>query len=376
MILEHNTDLDEYTAIARESNNYCLKIVDGHLYSIFPIGPSVVEVPFILAAMPFTDLTDSMKTSIPTGADHLIAAVIVALTAVFIFLIGEQFFDSRRYSLLLTFIFTFCTSAWSTASLNMFQHGPSILFLTINLYLIVLARKNPAIIQYASLPLAFSYMMRPSNSLSIILLSVFVLIWYRRYFIRYLLWALPVAVPFIIYNLAVYEWPLSTYYYTVGRTESVSSFFVGLAGTIVSPGRGLLLFSPVLLFSIVGVFMKREERSEKRLDYFLAAIVVLNWLTFASIYDWWGGHSFGPRNFTDMMPYMAYLMIPVLMWMSKSRGLDKLAISWCVLMLVAISFFIHYRGATDIDVQSWNFQPDIDRNPGRLWDWRDIPFFR
>ncbi|MDO8735874.1 MAG: hypothetical protein Q7K29_02170, partial [Thermoleophilia bacterium] len=266
--------------------------------------------------------------------------------------------------------------AWSTASLNMFQHGPSMLFLTVNLYLILLARKKPALIQYASLPLAFSYVMRPSNSISIILLSAFVLIWYRRYFIRYLLWALPVAVPFVIYNLLVYQWPLSTYYFSVGRTDTLPSFFEGLAGTIISPGRGLLVFSPILALSIAGLFMKREERSGKRLDYFLAAIVVLNWITFASIDDWWGGHSFGPRYFTDMMPYMVYLMIPVLMLMAKSRGLDKLALGWCVMVLIAISFFIHYKGATDIDAQSWNFHPDVDTNPGRLWDWRDISFFR
>jgi hypothetical protein len=226
------------------------------------------------------------------------------------------------------------------------------------------------------MPLACSYVMRPSNSISIILLSAFVLIYYRRYFIRYLLWALPVAVPFVAYNLVVYHWPLSTYYFRVGRTESVSSFFEGLAGTIISPGRGLLVFSPILILSIAGLFMKRKDNGGKRLDYFLAAIVVLNWIAFGLLYDWWGGHSFGPRYFTDMMPYMVYLMIPVLIWMAKSTGLDKIAVTWCVLVLVAVSFFIHYRGATDIGVQSWNFQPDVDTNPGRLWDWRDISFFR
>ncbi|MDO8736439.1 MAG: hypothetical protein Q7K29_05080, partial [Thermoleophilia bacterium] len=42
IIIERNTDLDEYASIARENNNYCLKIVDGRLYSIFPVGPSLV----------------------------------------------------------------------------------------------------------------------------------------------------------------------------------------------------------------------------------------------------------------------------------------------------------------------------------------------
>lgn len=376
IISERNTDLDEYASLTMENDNYCLKIVNGHLYSQFPIGPSLIEVPFILAVMPFTNLSNAIKASIPTGSEHLIAAAVVALTAVFIYQIGQLFFRERRYSLLLTFIFTFCTSAWSTASLNMSQHGPSMLFLTINLYLILLARKTPALIQYAALPLAFSYVMRPTNSISILLLSAFVFIYYRRYFIRYLLWALPVAIPFVIFNLIVYHLPLSTYYFRTGRTQSVSSFLVGLSGTIVSPGRGLLIFSPILALSIVGLVMKRQGGGERKLDYFLAGIIVLNWVTFASIDVWWGGHSFGPRFFTDMMPYMIYLLIPVLMFMAKSRGVDKICIGWCVLLLISISFFVHYKGATSIKSQSWNYQPDVNTNPGRLWDWRDISFFR
>lgn len=52
-------------------------------------------------------------------------------------------FLNTRYSLLTVFIFAFCTSAWSTGSRALWQHGPSMLMLSAALYLILSAREKP-----------------------------------------------------------------------------------------------------------------------------------------------------------------------------------------------------------------------------------------
>src|SRR5262249_38064441 len=143
----------------------------------------------------------------------------------------------------------FGTAAWSTASRALWQHGPSMLMLTLALYLIVRARERPWIAQLAGLPLAFAYVIRPTNSLSILLLSAFVFLTYRRYFLRYVAGGLMVAVPFFLYNLAVYGAPLSPYYLP-DRIGSNPAFLEALAANLVSPARGLFFASPVLLFAL------------------------------------------------------------------------------------------------------------------------------
>jgi hypothetical protein len=53
----------------------------------------------------------------------------------------------------------------------LWQHGPSMLMLTLALWLIVVAHERPWVVQFASLPLAFSYVVRPTNVVSIVFLA-------------------------------------------------------------------------------------------------------------------------------------------------------------------------------------------------------------
>src|SRR5262249_16853849 len=46
-------------------------------------------------------------------------------------------------------------------------------------------------------------------------------------------------------------------------------------------------------------------------------------------------------------------------------------------VLVVMSFTIHYRGAYRRITWDWNSVPvDIDADPSRIWDWRDLQFLR
>jgi len=46
-------------------------------------------------------------------------------------------------------------------------------------------------------------------------------------------------------------------------------------------------------------------------------------------------------------------------------------------ILLAVSGWIHSRGALRNDVYLWNVSPvNIDADPARVWDWRDPQFLR
>ena len=397
IIKEGNTDLDEYKEMLEKSNYYTIERIDGHYYTPYPIGVSIIAIPFVYAIEKSLDILSSTVrklgkyytkdreysppdsfsiVSIAPGIELFIASFIVAVNAIFIYLICHRFVE-RKSSLLISFIFAFCTSAWSIASRGLWQHGPSMLLLTITLYLILLSKNKPGLIQFTSIPLVFSYVVRPTNSISIFLLTVFVLIQYRRYFLRYFLWAMTVTIPFALFNLSVYHSFLSPYYKLWRLLRLDPEFFGALGGNLISPSRGLFVFSAILVFSLYGIILKINERKFETLDCFLLSIILLHWVTISSFPNWWGGHSFGPRYFSDMVPYFIYFLIPAVTGILTFKGAKRIIIVSLFLCCVLSSFLIHYRGATDWDVYVWNNQPvNIDENPARVWDWHDIQFLR
>lgn len=366
-----DTNLDEYQEMIEKEKYYAVENIDGHSYSMFPIGASIIAVPFVY----IFDAIDINVIKKHPKVELFVASFVIALAAVFIYLIARLFID-KKSSFWVSFIFAFCTPAWSTASRALWQHGPSMLMLTITLYLILLARKKPWLIQFASIPLAFSYVVRPTNAIPVFLLSLYVLIQYRKYFLRYLIWAVSIVIPFLLFNFAIYHSFLSPYYLPQ-RIASNPHFFEALAGNLISPARGLFIFSPVLLFSIYGVVLKIRNKEFATLDYFLLGIIFLHWIAISSFRHWWAGHSFGPRLFSDMVPYFVYFLVPIIAEISKLKGTRKVIFSSGFFCLILVSFFIHYRGANNWDVYVWNAEPvNVDVKPARVWDWQDIQFLR
>ena len=396
ILREGNTNLDEYPD-AMYGTDYCIERIDGHCYTLYPLGSSLIALPVVFLAdcglkglfvayphlepfliqhwAPLNGYTSVTSTSVFWLMELLIGCLVVASATVMMYFIGREALNARR-SLLFALIFAFCTPAWSTGSRSMGQHGPSMLFLGAAIYLFLLSRRYPGIVQYASLPLSFLYVIRPTNAIPIALLTVCVLISHRRYFLRFLMWALPVSIPFFIFNFCIYHAPLSGYYLPK-RISGTTHFHEALAGTLISPGRGLLLFTPVVAVALVGFILKVRNKEARAFDWCLGITVVLHWIAISSFPDWGGGHSYGPRYFSDITPIFVFYLIPVLTYFqTRERAAAPLA-RYAVAALVAISFLFHARGATDWRTWGWNREPaDINDAPGRLWDWRDPQFLR
>lgn len=375
ILKEGNTTLDEYYQLPPPpaEKDYAIEIVDGHAYNVYPVGPSLLALPFV-AVM---DAAGVDVIRFHEGTELLIASALIAFTSVLLYLIARMYL-SLPYTFLLIFIFAFCTSAWSGASRALWQHGPSMLVLTLALYLLLLARTKPWLVQFVSVPLAFAYITRPTNSLSVIMFTILVFLHYRRYFLPYVLWALPIALPFFLYNFSIYHTFFSPYYRGIsGLGFSLASLQEGLAGTLFSPSRGLFVFTPVLLFSLYGIFLKIRGKQFEPLDFFVGAVILLHWLTISIWAFWWAGHSYGPRIFSDVLPYFIFFLIPVLQNLPKFAGWRKYAFVGVFVVLIAFSFFVHYRGAMSYEAFRWNSVPnDVNENLYRLWDWKDPQFLR
>nr|MBP7689908.1 hypothetical protein [Thermoflexales bacterium] len=375
LVREGNTDLDEFGDIVR-TTWLSTEEIDGHIYMLYPVGASVLAAPIVWVIDRVSpDFNASLQHSFGEPVQTAIGSLVVALTVTLMYAI-TRLYVSRRYALLLALGLAFGTSAWSVVSRTLWQHGPSMLMLTLALYLVLRARTRPALIQFVSLPLAFAYVVRPTNSIAVVVFSLYVLIAYRRYFIRYVLWALPVAVPFIWLNFSVYHALLPNYYRWYSGF-ALNTLFTALIGHLISPSRGLLIYSPILLLSIAGVIIKVRRREFERHDWVVLSVMLLHWVSISLWWNWWGGASYGPRLFSDMLPYFVYWMIPVAATLARTNAIRQrfVAAVWAVLLIVSVA--IHARGVTSTEGLDWNASPaPIDFYSFRVWDWRDVQWLR
>jgi hypothetical protein len=87
---------------------------------------------------------------------------------------------------------------------------------------------------------------------------------------------------------------------------------------------------------------------------------------------WWGGHCYGPRLLTDIVPCLMILILPALEGISRSaaqRALLGLALT--------VSILVQAIGAFCYPHSQWDEQPvTVGDRPDRLWDWRDSPIRR
>ena len=137
--------------------------------------------------------------------------------------------------------------------------------------------------------------------------------------------------------------------------------WVGLAGHLLSPSRGLFIFSPFLLFSLVGVYrVWREPRWSFLRPLTLAVAIVL--IIESKHFDWWSGWAYGYRHIVDTCVFLALFLVPAATWFFAPK--------WLViyLTLLAWSIAVQVIGVFAYDVVGWNYRwlGHRVRMPGQL----------
>ena len=250
-----------------------------------------------------------------------VASFLLAASAVMMYLIARRFLPVKR-AVLLALLFALATSAYSVAGRAVWQHTPSMLLLTIIIYMLLRAdtangasdathHPRPSLAGWAGLPVALAYTVRPTDSLFVVVFTLYVAVRHRRYLVYYLLAAAPVAAAFIAYDYSVYHALFSPYY----RSDLIGFYphnwpkmAMALAGNLISPSRGLLIFTPVFLFAILSMVGMKWKTP---LAPWLAALALAHWIVVSSyVSNWWAGHSYGPRFFTDITPIFVLFLIP------------------------------------------------------------------
>jgi hypothetical protein len=365
--------------------DYQLEIARGHLYYHLPPGSCVLSAPFVAALNLFgISAAAEDKSYDPVGEVKIeagLAALLMAALAV-IFFYTARLMLPLSWSVIVAAGGALGTQVYSTASRALWSDTWGILLLGVVVFLLLgnevgRRRFNPILL--ASL-LSWMYFVRPTFSVHIFAVSLYLLIFYRRLFPLYAATGAAWLLGFILYSWSHFG-QLSPNYYLASRLE-FDSFWVALAGHLVSPSRGLLVFVPALFFVAFMLVRYRRFVSHKRLVWLAFSITVGHLLVISSFNHWWGGHSFGPRFTTGLVPWFVLLGIlgtsAMLKWREDVGAASRLG--WrvqlaCGVLLLLASAFINTRGATSHATWLWNMRPlEIDQHPERLWDWRQPQF--
>lgn len=394
LIDEHNPDLDEYLAILRARRFLFTQQIHGHYYTVYPLGTSIMAAPAVVLLRPIFAALRRAAPSIWTRleraqaergcapldaepvialhswTEHLAASAIVAAAIVVVFFIAARE-TPLPAAVAMALVLAFGTSAWSSASRSLWQHGPSMLLLACALLL----QLRGGSVLWVGVLLASAYVVRPTNLIPLAAAGAWILLSRPRELPSFLAGAVVVFVLFVWSNVRIYgEWLPP--YYQPGFYSPNAFKGEALAGLLVSPSRGLFVFSPIFLLSFAGVATKAAVRRLTLLDLSLAGCVVLHWIAISTTNGlWWGGSSYGPRLFTDLLPYLVYLLLPVVGALAAVRGGRRVGAIAGVAGLAAISIAMHAQGALNPATMAWNAFPEpIDVDPSRVWDWKEPQF--
>jgi hypothetical protein len=108
---------------------------------------------------------------------------------------------------------------------------------------------------------------------------------------------------------------------------------------LLSPERGLLLWSPLVLLALVGLALLFREHRELSVTLFL--MFVLQVLMNASLYDWGGGWAFGMRRMTELYPVWVVGLATLLQRIYSVAGsaLYRRAARWGITALIVVGVF-------------------------------------
>jgi hypothetical protein len=156
-----------------------------------------------------------------------------------------------------------------------------------------------------------------------------------------------------------------------GTSGSVSATpWISAAGLLMSPSRGLLVFSPIVAFAAFGVAAARREGWRSDLAWCLVAAAA-EFVAYCFYQVWWGGHTFGPRYMLDLLPLLvppAAAGFPVIARRPLVAVLASICLAWSI-AAAALGAFVY-------PLEFWNLDPNIDVAHWRLWDWRDSQLAR
>jgi hypothetical protein len=362
------------------SENEGVAEIGGHALPLYPVIPALIAAPaFRLAATAgFLAATSPSQESLD-AIGKAAASALTATACAFLYLVVRRWLPNAPAAAIVVAA-ALSTPYWSTASQALWSHATAACALAMALWASARINESIRAALLAGLGVAVAVCTRP-------LLVPFALgmaIYGRRARHR---WWLAATIAGVFGCLAI--WNVAVFGHLLGgaailespgvhrQTHLVDAAWTlhvidGAEGILFSPNRGLLIFMPLVCWTVIGGARLWRTSSEARLTIILPTVLYLiGWSAYAV---WWGGHSYGPRYATDLIVPLTIMgafaffdgATSARAW---SARLATVALAWGI-GVQAVGAFCYPGG-------DWNDLPvNVDQAHARLWDWSDLEIVR
>lgn len=340
---------------------------DRHL-PYWPVGPAVLALPTALLqellGAPAELLSDAVN-------QKLTAALTGATAAAALFTAQIRLRRSVFVAVLGTVGFAFGTTQLTHSAAQLWQHGPATMLACLGVAALAGVGDEPEgrprwrrAEVLAGVALGLAPVMRPQAALLTMAAFAAVLFARPRAALDFALGCVPGALLFATLNLSLYGSLLGGYQTLVSGSHFHASLRDGLAGLLLSPNRGLLVFSPFLVAALPGAWIAARRRAS--IELCLGAAAVAFTVLHAKWVMWFGGWCVGPRFMTEALPPLVLL---------SGLAMDRWSGRWARASagaLVLASVLINAMVFASLPwVFRWNAFPDVDNHRERLWDRRE-----
>ncbi|MGH9040710.1 MAG: hypothetical protein ACRDZ3_10830 [Acidimicrobiia bacterium] len=291
---------------------------DGRVTGVSGMGQSIAGLPFYAAGSAASRLVGEEQREVVLRLFVLFTnSVVVAAVAVAVFLLAVHLGSSRRAGVGLALVYALGTMAWSHAKTFFSEPLAALAVAGAVLLAFKAAEDNRvSLAAWSGLAAGAALIARASAGLFPPLIAVYLLgACARRFGLRRGVAAVAGygagAVPTLAL-LGVFNWWRYGSVLDLGYEQVPLDFplWSGLHGLLLSPGKSIFLYAPVVLVAVAALPVAVRRRPPEVL--LLLAVSLANLSFFARFEFWHGDHAWGPRYLQIALPLMVALCGPVL----------------------------------------------------------------
>ena len=380
LLHHHSAELDEYykvpvpwvtgdSANPADASEYQLVKARGHVTYFFGHGSSMLSMPLVavMNAMGISAATPDGRLNLASEIriERMIASLLMAgLTCVFFAMAAMML--PLSWSVVVALGASMGSQILSTASRGLWAHTWEIFVLGLIAHSLLGAEQRDSRIRpvWLATLVAWTYYVRPTGAVAIVSVSLYVCWVHREDLIAYGAVLGVWLAAFVAYSWSVFGTIVPPYY--MASRLQFREMLKPLAVNLLSPGRGLFVFVPTTMFVLYLLARYRKQLAYKRLAVLALAQIVALAIAISTNKSWTAGYSYGPRYFTDAIPWFVLLAILGLDAMRRapvaSYHRREIAVA---IFLLAVSVAINARGAWSFAGMDWN---TTERHS--IFDWR------
>jgi len=329
---------------------------DGLLYSRKGIGQPLLALPLTWLGLVIPQFGTATTTL-------LFGSIITALTGTLIFYYLRQLDYSENVSIIIALMYGTATLAWHYAK-TFFSDtlAGMLLFITALALLKYYQHGRYRYLILGGLALAWAVATRYAEAMFVPIFGLILIAYqiqrsptpvvfgrqkygfctpYLRPLIAFYMPIFIVGCGLLIFNYQRYGNPLNTGYLPQETFSAI--WWQGILGQLISPGRGLLIYSPILILAFFGLrkFWQRHAPHSNhnllnvrgKIETIIALAIILGHvLLYGKWFMWHGGFAWGARFMIATLPFWMIFIAPIIStsFTSNMKGFKNLS---CLLLI-------------------------------------------